>query len=57
MEKIASDINASGKGVELGKEAEQEQDITEAVLVLEQIPIEKETFLDQKRVELIVEKT
>ena len=57
LEKIASEIDASGKGFELGKEAEQEKDVTEAVLVLEQIQIEKKISLDQLKVELVVEKT
>ena len=45
VEKNASKIHASGKGVEFGKEAEQEQDITEAVLVLVQIQIEEKIFI------------
>ena len=56
LKKIVSDINALGKEVELGRKAEQEQVITEAVLVLEWILIEEKTSLDQKKVELIVEK-
>ena len=31
---IASDIDASGKEVEMGEKAEQEKDVTEAVLFL-----------------------
>ena len=34
---IASDIGASGKEVELGEKAEHEQDVSDALLVLEQI--------------------
>ena len=54
---INSNIGASGKEVKLGEKAEHEQDITEAVLVLEQIQIDEKTFLDQKKEKLIVEKT
>ena len=43
---IASDIGASAKEFELGKKAEQEQDVTEAVLILKQIQIEEKTSLD-----------
>ena len=50
---MASGIVASCKKVELGKEAEQEQDVTEAVFVLEQIQIDEKTPLDQKKAELI----
>ena len=46
---IASDIGASGKEVNVGEEAEQKQDVTEAVLILEQIQIEEKTSLDQKK--------
>ena len=49
LEKIASDIDASGKEIELGKETEQEPAVTGAVLVLEQIKKKEKTSLDQKR--------
>ena len=57
MVEIAWGINSSGKEAELGEKAEQEQDVTEDVIVLEQIQIEEKTSLYQKKVELIVEKT
>ena len=56
LKKVASEIDASGKGVELVKEEKQEQDVTEAVLVLEQIQMEKKLSLDQSKTELFVEK-
>ena len=49
MVEIALDIGASGNEFELGEKAEQEQDVTEAVLVLEQIQIEETSSSDQKR--------
>ena len=54
---IASDIGDSSKEVELGEKTEHEQNVTEAMLVLEQIQIEEKTSLDKKKVGLIVEIT
>ena len=48
---------ASVEGVELSKEAEQEQDVTEAALVLEEITKEKKASWDQSKVEFIVQDT
>ena len=56
MAEIASDIGASGEEVEPRDKAEQEQDVTEAVFILEQSQIKEKTYLDQKKEELIVEK-
>ena len=56
LEKTALEIDASSKGVELGKEAEQKQDVIEAVLVLEQIQIEEKISSDQSKIEPIVDK-
>ena len=44
VSEIASDIGASGKEVQLGEMAEHEQDVTETLLVLEQIKKEKKFF-------------
>ena len=49
--------NASGKGIELDKEPEQEKDVSEAVFVLEQAHIEEKFSVGHLKVKLIVEKT
>ena len=49
---LASDISASGNEFKLGQKAEQEQDITEAVLVFEQTQIDEKTSLDDKNQEI-----
>ena len=56
MVEIASDTGASGKKVDLGEKEDYEQDLTQAVLVLEQIQRKEKISIDEKKVELIVEK-
>ena len=53
MFEIASDIVTSGKEVELEEKVEHEKDVTEALLILEQIQIKEKC----KKVELVVETT
>ena len=42
----ASDLGASCKEIELGEKEEPEKDVTDALLVLEQIQIEEKTSLE-----------
>ena len=44
--RTAFDIDASGEEVKLGEKVEHEQDVTEALLVLEQIQMEEKTSLE-----------
>ena len=45
----ASDLGASWKEIELGEKEEPEKDVTDALLVLEQIQIEEKTSLEDMK--------
>ena len=56
LEKISSEIDCSAKGVASGKETEQ-KNVTEAVLITEQIQIEEKLCFNQSKVDSLVEIT